>query len=139
LVEWHTLRLLDLNQANGRSNPELVALLEQNQSTKESPVLTEKLGDICASQGKPSSAVHAWTQALTLDPSPQQRIRLRLALGERLTALNREAEAYDNYEKLLQESPDYPDKPAIYRLLLPLAKKLGKTADAEKYQAALKE
>jgi hypothetical protein len=47
-------------------------------------------------------------------------------------------DAYEDYQKLLQEAPDYPDKQAIYRRLLPLAQKLNKAAEAEQYEAALR-
>ena len=93
---------------------------------------------IYAAQGKPASAIHACEQALKLEASPQQRLRLRLTLGERLAASGHDPEAYEDYQKLLAENPDYPDKPAIYRKLLPLAQKLNKTADAERYEAELK-
>ncbi|MGA2865879.1 MAG: TIGR03790 family protein [Verrucomicrobiota bacterium] len=136
--EWCYLRLLDLNLANGKPLPEGVAFLEQLELAKHSAVLSEKLADLYAALGKPSSAAHTYAQALALAPSPQQRIRLRLALGEKLAALNREPEAYDDYQKLLQEAPDYPDKPAIYRRLLPLAQQLNKQAEAENYAAALR-
>ena len=73
----------DLNLAAGKPMAELVALLEQLETTRHSAVLTEKLGDLYAAQGKPSSAVHKYRQALQLDPSPQQRVRLLLTLGRK--------------------------------------------------------
>jgi uncharacterized protein (TIGR03790 family) len=137
LLEWSWLRLVDINLANGKPFDECVALLEQIPVTKQSAVLTEKLGDLYAAQGKPSSSAYAYAAALKLDPSPQQRVRLLLTLGERLVALDREAEAYADYQKLLEVDPDYPDMAALYRKLLPLAQKLNKTSDAEKYEAEL--
>jgi hypothetical protein len=47
-------------------------------------------------------------------------------------ALNREEEAYDNYRKFLEESPDYVDKASIQQNLAALAQKLGKKEAAEK-------
>ena len=134
-LEWSWLRLVNLNLANGKSPAECAALLEELGLAKESAVLSEKLGDLCAAQGKPSSAVHFWEQALKLGPSPQQRVRLLLALGERLLALDRTQEAYDSYQRLLGECPDYADKAVVEQKLLVLAEKLGKTAEAEKYRA----
>ena len=64
-------------------------------------------------EGKPSSAIETWQRALTLNPSPQQRIRLRLTLGEKLLVQDREAEAVENYKRLLAEAPDYPGRPDI--------------------------
>ena len=116
-----------------------MAVLEQFDRTKASAVLTEKLGDLYAAQGKPASAAHAYAQALQLNPTPQQRVRLLLALGEKLSSSNQPSAAYDAYRKLLQDSPDYPDKPAIYRKLLPLAQKLNKKKEIATYQAALGE
>ncbi len=138
-VEWCYLRLLDLNLANGRSVTELATLMEGWKVTRQSAVLTEKLGDLYCALGKPSSAAYEWARALKLDASPQQKIRLRLTLGERLVVLERDAEAYEYYQNLLQECPNYPDKTSIYRRLLALARKLGKKDDAEKFTKAVGE
>jgi tetratricopeptide (TPR) repeat protein len=137
LAEWSWLRLVDINLAAGKPMAELVALLEQLETTRHSAVLTEKLGNLYAAQGKPSSAMHEYRQALQLEPSPQQQVRLLLTLAERLPALDQQQEAYEDYQKLLQEFPDYPDKLAICRKLLPLAQQLGKKADAEQYEAEI--
>lgn len=137
LIAWSWLRLANANLAVGKPVNDVVALLEQVESTRQSAVLTEKLADLYAAQGKPSSAVHSYRQALQLDPSPQQRFRLLLTLGERLLALYRAQEAYEAYQKLLQEFPGYPDKLGLYKKLLPLAQKLDRKADAEKYQAEI--
>jgi len=137
LAEWSWLRLANLNLAVGKPMAEAVALLEQVVAAKPSAVLMEKLGDLYAAQGKPSSAVYACRRALEIDPSPQQRLRLLLTLGERLQALDDTQEAYDAYETLLRDYPDYPDKLAIHRQLLALAQKLDKQADADKHQAEI--
>jgi uncharacterized protein (TIGR03790 family) len=136
-LEWSYLRLVNLNLINGKT-AECVSLLEQLELTKKSAVLTEKLGELYEMQGKPSSAVHEWQQALSLDCSPQQKVRLLLALGERLAGLGREAEAYAAYQELLTEHPDYPDKLRLFRTLLPMAQKLHKTNDVARYEAELR-
>jgi uncharacterized protein (TIGR03790 family) len=137
-AEWSWLRLVNLNLATGKSPVELVALLEQLPLRKQSSILSEKLGDLYAEQGKPSSSIHAYEEALNLNPSPQQRIRVTLELGEKLRAINKEEEAYDFYVALLKDSPDYPGKRDIVQKLPPLARKLNKNADAEKYEEELK-
>ena len=137
LLAWHYLRIADINLANGKSLAQGTAYLEQLDMTKTSAVLTEKLADLYSAQGKPSSAIQTYEEALKLHPSPQQRIRLRLTLGEKLSGLKLESEAYTNYQALLEEAPDYPDKSTIYRTLLPLAQKFNKTADAQRYESAL--
>jgi uncharacterized protein (TIGR03790 family) len=136
--EWGYLRLLDLNLANGKAPAEVVAFLEQFEPAKHSAILTEKLADLYANLGKPASAIHAYAQALSLKPSPLQRLRLRLTMGERLAGLDQNSEALEDYEAILSEFPDYPDKPSIYRRLLALARKLDRKADVEKYEAVLR-
>jgi len=139
LLPWAYLRLVDMNLANGKPMAPAVTFLEELPDTKRSAVLTEKLGDLYEAQGKPSSAIVAYTRALALAPSPQQRLRLRLTLGEKLAGLDRGAEAYGDYQELLREFPDYPDKLAIVQKLLPLARKLNKAADVEKYEGQIKQ
>jgi uncharacterized protein (TIGR03790 family) len=133
-LQWSYLRLLNLNLVVGKPLASMVTLLEQLDLTKTSPVLTEKLGDLYAALGKPSSAVYEYNRALELNPTPQQRLRLLLTLGEKLPSLNRAPDAIASYQKLLEQFPHYPDKLGIYKKLFPLAVKLGKQSDADKYQ-----
>jgi len=137
LIEWSHLGVVNLSLVKKFPMAEMVDYLEQLEITKRSAVLTEKLADLYAAQGKPSSSVHACQQALKLDPSPQQRIRLMRTLADRLIALGRDEEAYDLCQQFLKGFPDYPDLLGIYRKMLPLALKLKK-ADAEKIEADVK-
>jgi uncharacterized protein (TIGR03790 family) len=134
-TEWSFLRLVDLNLANGRPAAGLANFLESLPARKDSAVLTEKLAELYASLGKPTSAIDTYKEALQLDPSPQQRVRLRLVLGKQLVESDLDQEAYDDYQALLREDPDYPNRPAIYRKLLPLARKLGLKEETARYEA----
>jgi uncharacterized protein (TIGR03790 family) len=113
LLDWSNLRLVNLNLVAGRSMNDMALFIEALGGLTNSPILAEKLGDLFAAQGKPSSSAHAYQNALKLDASPQQRIRLRLTLGQRLLGLGEREKARENYQKLLEEAPDYPDKAAI--------------------------
>ena len=136
-AEWSWLRLANLNLAIGRSKPEVALMLEEVDLRKHSAVLAEKLADLYSSLGKPSSAILEYRKALQLNPSPQQRVRLLLTLGDRLLAADQPQEAYDTYEKLLQVTPEYPDKLGIHRKLLALAQKLDKKEAVEQQQAEI--
>ena len=138
LSEWACLRIVDLALAHGGSIFRLAIYLENLNATTNSAVLTEKLADLYEKEGKPSSAIETYQRALTLNPSPEQRIRLRLTLGGKLEDQNRDQEAYDNYQQLLQESPDYPGKVIIYQKLLALARKLNKPDEVARYEALTK-
>jgi tetratricopeptide (TPR) repeat protein len=123
LIEWSYLRIVDLGLVHGAPVAQLAAFLETIPATTNSAVLTEKLADFYQMQGKPSSAIETYQRVLTLNPSPEQRIRIRLTLGEKLLAQNRETNAIENYQQLLKEAPDYPGKPNIEAKLAALEQK----------------
>lgn len=125
-LDWAVLRIVNLGRARGMSASQVVTTLEDSPVTQQSAVLTEKLADLYSELGKPSSAISAYEKALTLHPSPQQRIRLRLTLGEKLIAAQRNDEARTNYQKLLQEAPDYPGAAGVGQKLAGLAASPGK-------------
>jgi uncharacterized protein (TIGR03790 family) len=127
LDEWSYLRLIDLGLAHGMRMTEISQILENLDAVTNSAVLTEKLADLYAAQGKPSSAIRTYQMALKLKTSPEQRIRLRLTLGEKLQAQDRGDEAVDNYQLLLVESPDYPGRQFIENTLAALRQKIAGT------------
>lgn len=123
LLEWSYLRLANLGLVHGTRLAEVAALIDNLDATTNSAILTEKLADLYDTQGKPASAIMTYQKALQLHPSPEQRIRLRLALGEKLQAQGRQAEAIEDYQHLLAESPDYPSKDYIVNTLAALQQK----------------
>jgi len=127
LVEWSFLRLVNMRLARGMLPAQLATLIENSGIATNSAVLTEKLAGIYEMQGRPLSAIDAYERALTLNPSPEQRIRLRLTLGEKLQAQNLTAAARRDYQKLLEESPDYPGKAAIEEKMKALRQKPAST------------
>ena len=135
LIEWSYLRVVDLGLAHGASVRQFATFLENIPVTTNSAVLTEKLADLYEMQGKPSSAIETYQLALTRNPSPEQRIRLRLTLAKKLPAQGREAEVIENYKRLLQEAPDYPGKPSIEAKLAALESKSATTNSAAKNEA----
>jgi uncharacterized protein (TIGR03790 family) len=127
LDEWAYLRLVNLGLVRGARLGEMSQILENLDATTNSAVLTEKLADLYEAQGKPASAVLTWRSALKLNPSPPQRIRLRLKLGGELQTQDRVADAIENYQQLLAESPDYAGKDFIVNTLAALRLKLSGT------------
>jgi uncharacterized protein (TIGR03790 family) len=127
LTEWSYLRLVNLALARGARIGELAVLLENLDATTNSAVLTEKLANLYEAQGKPASAILTWQKALKLNPSPEQRIRLRLTLGEKLQKDGRDGAALEDYQKLLAEAPDYPGKEFIVNRLAALRIKIADT------------
>ena len=132
------MRIVDLALAHDASLFRVANYLENVSATTNSAVLTEKLAGLYEREGKPSSAIETYERALNLEPSPEQRIRIRLTLGEKLEQQNQNQEAYDNYQKLLRESPDYLGRISIYQKLLLLARKLDKPDDVARYESLTK-
>jgi uncharacterized protein (TIGR03790 family) len=130
LLDWSYVRLANLNLAIGKRLDEIVAFMEATNPLTKSAVLAEKMGELYNAQGKPSSSAHAYEAALTLNPTPQQRIRLRLALGEKLVALGEREKAAENYKQLLAEAPDYPEKQAVVARMEQLAGSKSSTTNS---------
>ena len=123
--QWSYLRLANLNLADGKRPVDVSTFLESLPATKESAVLTEKLGDLYNDQGKPASAIEAYQNALKLAPSPLQGVRIRLELADKLVAEDRKKEAYADLKALLDADPDYPGRPTVLKKLEDLANQLG--------------
>jgi uncharacterized protein (TIGR03790 family) len=126
LAEWSFMRLVNVNLSRNVSAASLVNLIETTGVATNSAVLTEKLADLYEMDGKPAPAIDAYERALTLNPSPEQRIRIRLTLGDKLQAQD-SAAARRDYQKLLEESPDYPGKAAIEEKISALTQKISDT------------
>jgi len=127
LIEWSFDRLVCLDLARGVRGPQITQFLENLPITPHSAVLTEKLASLYDDAGKPSSAIETWQKALQLKPSPQQRLRIRLTLGEKLTEQGDKTAAAENYRQLLKEMPDYPGKSTIEEKLKTLEPKPADT------------
>jgi len=135
LIEWSFLRLVDLDSVHGAPVLQLAHFVENLPATTNSAVLTEKLADLYEMEGKPSSAIDTYELALDRHPSPEQRIRIHLTLGDKLVAAGRESDAIENYKQLLKESPDYPGRPSVEAKLSALEQKIANTNNAAKNEA----
>jgi uncharacterized protein (TIGR03790 family) len=138
LAAWSHLRVVNLNLATGMDPDEAIAYLEQVPLTQRSAILQEKRADLYWAKKKLSDALDTYEQALKLDPSPQQKLRVLLTLAQRRTMTGPELTALNLYQQLLREFPDYPDALKVYQQLLPLAQKLDKKDVVEKCEQEIK-
>ena len=123
--QWSYLRLVNLSLAEGKRLFDVSAFLESLPVTKESAVLTEKLGDLYSLEGKPASAIEAYENVLNRRPSPLQGVRIRLELADKLIAEDRKKEAYADLKALLDADPGYAGKPTVLKKLQELGNQLG--------------
>jgi uncharacterized protein (TIGR03790 family) len=122
-IEWSYLRAININVLRGRPRTEASRFLQSLPATKASAVLSEKLAESYDAQGMPSSTVETYESALKLDPSPLQRVRIRMNLANKLTALGKTNEASADLKALLTEEPDYPGRANVEKKLQELANK----------------
>jgi len=137
LVPWNRLREANLRLARGDSAATVAADLARDPATASSALLEEKAGDLHASAGQRSPSVAAYRRALTLDPTPQQQVRLRLGLARRLTEWAEARDAADAYAQFFREHPTYPDLLGVYRQALSLARKLNDERLIRQYEAEI--
>lgn len=109
LLEWSHLSVININLTLGTKIGELIQYLNAEPTTKTSAVLSEKLGDLYNAQGKPESAAHQYREALNLGPSPQQEVRLRLHIMNKLIDLGKQDDLLAEFDEFRKHCPDYPD------------------------------
>jgi uncharacterized protein (TIGR03790 family) len=124
-LEWSYLRAINIGLLSGKRPAQLATTLQTLPITKQSPVLSEKLGDLYYAMGKPASAVEAYEDCIKNAQSRLQRVRVREYLANVLTEQNKIKEAIDDLQMLRQEVPDYPGKGRIEKRILDLTTKLA--------------
>ena len=122
-MEWAYLRAVNLARMRNLPLSQLEDYLENLPMTDTSAVLTEKLAELCEANGKPQTATEFYRHALELNPTPEQKIRIRLALGRELLSQNETAEAIANYQKLLEENPGWTGRDNIFGKITVLQQK----------------
>jgi hypothetical protein len=133
-IEWSYLRAIDMNLASGVPSEKIIEYLESLPDTHSSAVLSEKLGDLYFLKARFADAAATYRKALDQSPSPQQQVRLMLALARTLDFSGKEQDTFGVYEQFVKLFPDYPDLLTIYRKLTPLAEQLGKTEEKHRYE-----
>jgi tetratricopeptide (TPR) repeat protein len=138
LLEWWELMIVNMNLPRDGDFNKAINYLEKSRWSRRSAVLQEKLADLYWSQKKLLYALEAGDQALKLDPSPQQKLRLLLRQAERSAIYGRDQAAFDLYQTLLKDYPDSIDLLAINQKILPLAKSLNKKQEIERCEREIK-
>jgi uncharacterized protein (TIGR03790 family) len=131
MIEWADLQIVDKALVLGATPADMAQFILRPGAPRDSAVLEEKLADLYYAQGNVFLSIEALRRALKFSPSPQQRVRLTLALAGQLTAAGNEAEALSLYDDFIKNSPDYPDAALLYAKMETLAVKLHRTSQAE--------
>ena len=113
LLEWSHAMLADRGLAQRVPANQVAEQLVKLRLTKASAVLSEKLADILRLQGQAATAIETYEQALNLSPSPQQKVRLYLALMGLQKSIGQSGEALQTLKQFLAACPDYPARNSI--------------------------
>jgi len=124
-VEWSYVRAINFNMLRGKPPTEALRFLQSLSMTRQSAVLSEKLAQLYDAEGMPASTVETYAVALKLNPSPLQRVRIRLNLADKLIGLGKTNEASACLKALLAEVPEYPGKSTVEKKLQNLANRPG--------------
>jgi uncharacterized protein (TIGR03790 family) len=127
-LAWSHIQIVNLgdSQQADVSRKELVDYLEGRIKALSSSLLAERLAELHLRYGRVKPAIAAYQQALELEATPGERLRVMLALAPLLDVYQREKESAELYRQLLSEFPDYPDKAAIESKLQALEPQTGK-------------
>jgi hypothetical protein len=136
-LEWSHLQVANLNLVMGFPVDEVITYLKEQASPPPSAVLSEKLAELCFTQGKLAETIAAYQKALQAPTTPLQRFRLRLHLAQVLALFTERREALDLYELALRDFPDYPDAAPVYQKMLSLARELADTNAVQRVQEQL--
>lgn len=136
LAAWSALMEVNQNLAVGADAQTAIRFL-QKAETRHSPILQEKVGMLLLGQKRYTLAAETYEEVLKVATSPGQRLRVQLALAEIRATYGPDQKAWDLYQQVLKDNPDYADKAGIYQKLIPLARRLGKKADEERLSGEL--
>jgi uncharacterized protein (TIGR03790 family) len=120
LIEWSHLRVVNRSLNLGAGPAKMVDYLKDRAIPQDSAVLSEKLADLYEMERKDSDAIDADRRALELDPTPQQKVRLTMTLGERLVVAGHGKDALTLYQNFRDNTPDYPDQAGLNKKILEL-------------------
>jgi uncharacterized protein (TIGR03790 family) len=136
LAAWAALMEANQNQAVGADAATVIRFLQKSDQ-RRSPILQEKVADLFMEQKRFSLAADTYEEVLKTTTSPGQRLRVRLALAEARLVYGPDQKAWELYQQILKEDPEYPDRALIYPKMITLARRLGKKADEDRLAAEL--
>lgn len=133
-LPWNYAMLLNFRARADGSPTNAIAGLRDLPELAGSAVLQEKMGDLLRQAGDVPQAGEWYARALEHQPSLRQRWRLLRLAGDALEAAGNDAEAYRLLVGSANEVHEAPDIGDLKRRLATMARRLGRTADAERWE-----
>lgn len=137
-LDWAILRKMNFHIADGKDPDTVRKFLMESPTAAQSAVLTEKIGTLFLSKGKIADAIFYYEKALSLQTTPQQRLRLLIETAALQKNFRQQAKAFEKFELMLKEYPDQAWALEIRGKQLDIARELKRTTDIEFLAAEVK-
>jgi uncharacterized protein (TIGR03790 family) len=137
LLAWAVLRKANLLADLGKSADAIRTELIESPLSTNSAIVAEKIAAMFGDRARNRQAVQWARQALALNPSPQQEVRLLRDIAEWLTPFN-PGEAIMAYDALAAKFPAHPDLQVFRKRQLQLARDMSRKDLVDKVEAAIK-
>ncbi len=135
-LHWTVLRKANiLIAANPAGTSALRQALATFPLTTNSPILSEKVAALFAQASQYPTAIGWGNHALTLTPSPQQRLRLLLNLAEWQSTATRYEEAFQSLLLVEKEREDYRESLPFRERQLQAARDLVRASEIDRLKA----
>ena len=134
LLPWLQLLIVNRNMVQNHPMTEATEYIENTPGVGDHYLLQEKLADLYKRQGMVIEAADPYLKAIQMNPPPLDRLRMAINAGGMLSNLGHKQEAYDLYQNVLRDFPNYPDRSMLYTRLAELATALDKKDEAERFR-----
>lgn len=135
---WTILRQVHLLLQSGQGNSAVRGQLEAYPLATNHPVLAEKIAQLYAADSIHRTACQWYQSALDLQPSPQHRLRMLLALSESQSFSRQHKEAQATLRAVEELRPDYKDLLSFRQRQLDVAKDLLDVPEIDRLQDELR-
>lgn len=133
-IEWSVMMWLNYRLAQNASLTEILSYCEQMPEAQKSALIQARLAEMQKSRGKLFDALETYQGALKLPAPSMESLRIRLAAGALSSTLGKNEEAYEIYNSIIKDFPNYPAKKDVYERLAKAARKIRKTDEAAQFE-----
>ena len=131
LAAWSNLMEANQNIAAGADRATVLRFLQKSPN-RHSPILLEKTGEIYMEQKRFNLAIETYEDVVKKADSAGQKLRAMHTLGDLRSTYGPDQKAYDVFQNMLKEFPDYAGKALVYQKLIPIARRLGKKDEEQR-------
>jgi len=131
LAAWANLMEANQNIVRGADKNRALRFLQQS-ANRHHPVILEKSGDMLMEQKRYNLAAETYEDVLKRSDSPMQRLRVLFSLGEARSLYGPDQKAFEAYQSILRDYPDYHGRKKVYENIIPIARRLGKRDDEQR-------